>query len=131
MQESLDETIPMDNVTPVDIIPERDENIKWTDFEGRWVKFEDGQTRELVVANPGSVKKEFKSGITTQIEFDVLELDGEKQELGDKVWDVSSNKLIMRLRPIIEKMQASNKPVKLKVTRVGIGVDTNYAVKEI
>jgi len=130
MQEELDETVPEDDVKPEDI-PERQEDIKWTDFEGRRVKFEDGQTRELVVANPGSVKKEFKSGMTTQVEFDVLELDGEKQELGEKVWDISSNKLIMRLKPIIEKMQTSKQSARLKVTRVGIGVDTNYAVKAV
>jgi hypothetical protein len=117
-----------EDVAPNGIVVERQE-IRWPDFEGRFVKLDVERPRLMVLANPGQIDKDFGGEITHSIEFDVLELDGVKYEKGEKVFNTSSRRLIMRLKPIIEKM--GNGSVKLSITKVGDKFDTNYLVKVI
>ena len=122
MEEIIEEKINNDN--------ERQPEITWTDFEGRWVKLDEGEARVMLLANPGQVDKEYSGETVHAVEFDVLELDGHAYVKDEKIFSTSSKKLLTRLKPIVEKIQ-KNGPVKVSITRVGDKFDTNYLVKEV
>lgn len=103
--------------------------IEWPLFEGRYLgKIEENETRVMTLANPGQTEKEFGGELTYGVEFDVLEYEGYTYEPGQKIFNTTSKRLIIALRKAIDKMKTEGK-VKVSITKVGSGYDTNYAVK--
>lgn len=113
----------------VDVSVERDE-IQWTNFEGKFIKLPQEEARVMLLANPGQVQKEFGGEKTYFLEFDVLELDGDKFEEGEKTFSTSSNRLAQRLKPIVKKIKADGSQ-KVSIMKVGDKFDTNYVVKYV
>ncbi len=103
----------------------------WKDVtEGNFVTFEDGEERTLGMTNWYFEDSQFKDadGVPNkQLVADVYELDGKSVT---KKLSNSSKPLLRALKPILLGLDNTTR-VKVRVTRLGDGKNTNYAAKKV
>jgi hypothetical protein len=112
-------------------------SIDWSDMLGSsFIKLDAGVPKKLILKNwhpqvnfKDDKTKEVKKGI----EFDVYGEDGQVyDENSKKTYTVTAIKALVKLRPIIEKAEASGLDwIKVSVIRVGEGKNTQYEVTEL
>lgn len=99
--------------------------INWEDFDKTIVKIDSEREKTLTITEWRNDGKFQKPGIRMK----VIEED-EKQV--SKEFSTTSTRLIRLLRPIIEKADTKGiSKLKLSITRIGSGFETNYLVKEL
>jgi len=111
--------------------------IDWDEMMGgKFVKIEVGKPSRLVLT-AWETQTKFIDETTKKarpgLVFKVTEEDGTKLE-GDEVkeYTVTSIRALSKLRPIIEKAEASGKSsVKVNIVKVGEGRKTEYSIKEL
>ncbi len=103
------------------------QEIKWELFDSPYVKLEDAEPVDLVLANWTPITKTFEGKETPGVRFDVKQQDGREV---NKVYDVTSRILIQTLKPFVESAEKEGKSeFKCRIIRTGTGTRTAYNVK--
>ena len=103
--------------------------VDWSKLEGRYVKFEEGKKKSLIVLawRNGESKFEGDKESRPALVADVISEDGQPVS---KELKVTSFALISKIRPLIEEAERTGKSeLSFNVTRVGKGTGTNYLVE--
>lgn len=103
-------------------------NIDWNAFDSKYTKLTDGW-KTLVLTGWTQATKTNQAGVLTPVlNFTVIQEDG-VQCSSPKTLEVSTRDLIMKLRPFVEKAEASKKAfITVKICRVTTG---KYGVEEV
>jgi hypothetical protein len=91
------------------------------------VKLEPEVRKVLVAKNPVLENKEKFGEMTNCLTVDIIEEDEVQVE---KIWEVSSKRLLKKLRPLFENIEA-DKEVRFSVKRLGDRFDTSYDVETL
>lgn len=101
--------------------------INWENYEGKFFKLEDGQSKTVKMANWRESEILFRGEKKLGIEADILTVNG--NAVSDKILSTSSLQLIQGLRPFFEAAEAEGKTeVEVIISRKGIATDTKYEV---
>lgn len=88
-----------------------------------WIKLESSKTKVLIVTGWFSETRQKFNEMKTVLELQVVEEDGTACE---KIFEVSSIRLLTLLRKALEHRDPASR-VKLAITKIGSGLDTQYA----
>jgi hypothetical protein len=91
-------------------------------LEGKYVKWEEGESKIVVLGNWGQVKKEFKNkdgsvNETLAIEADVYNIDGKEYVEGEKMISQSSFAFKKAIFPLLENSE--HQAIKLRIVNTG------------
>ena len=105
------------------------EIISWDEAltSSAYVKLESEKRKVLVAKNPLLERKEKFGEMTNCLTLDVIEEDEVEVE---KKWEVSSKRLLKKLRPFFENV-AADAEVRFSVKRLGDRFDTSYDVEQL
>ena len=96
--------------------------------EGKFVNWEDNETKEIVLYKWGQVDRDGE----INLEADVLRINGEEFSIGKKLIRTGSRKFVNVVKPFLLQAEAEGKnAILLKITRRGIANNTNYFVERI
>ena len=108
--------------------------------EGKYIKFEDGVTRTVLITNWGAEQGETKfkengKEVIKTVELfcaDVLNADGKAYNPGEKCIESASICFKISIKPFI--LEAQNKgetTLHLRISRKGVANDTTYFIEKI
>ena len=99
---------------------------------GMYLSWEDGETKEILIANWGCYEKETKYGIKTAFRASVLLADGKEYKLGEKIIDTTSINFQRTIKPYLLRADAENKlSLLLEISRKGENTKTVFFIKEL
>lgn len=98
--------------------------INWNDFEKALVKLEKDQEKVLVLGDWKNDNRFQRPGLR-------LHVFEEDNKSVDKELMTTSTRLIKKLKPIVEKAESRGlERIKVGITKIGDGFETNFIVKE-
>ena len=101
--------------------------INWENYEGKFFKLEDGQSKTVKLANWKEAEILFRGEKKSGIEADILAVNG--NPVTDKVLSTSSLQLIQGLRPFMEAAEKEDKTeIEVIISRKGVATETRYEV---
>ena len=92
-----------------------------------FVKIESEKRKVLVAKNPVLENKEKFGEMSNCLTMDVVEEDGVEVE---KIWEVSSKRLLRKLRPLFEGVEPDTE-VRFSIKRLGDRFDTSYDIEKL
>ncbi len=108
---------------------EAQQTIDFSLFESKYIKLELDEPKTLTITGWEPTKATYDTGEVPAVRFTVTQED---ERSVDKVWVVSSKRLINELRSFIERCEKLDQPsFRVRVLRSGIGKSTRYHVKEV
>ena len=105
-----------------------EEKIDWDLFESQYFKVSENPT-DITLTKWGQVKREFQGKEQIGIKCIVIRVNGQPVS---KELVTTSKRLISALRPHLESAEKENKKeVTVRAFKSGVGVNTQYKVKDV
>lgn len=96
--------------------------------EGKFLNWEDGETKIIVLHNWGQVDRDGR----LNLEADVLKIDGVEIKVGEKIIRTNSINFIKAVKPHLQAAEKEGKnAVLLKISRQGLQANTKYFVEKV
>jgi hypothetical protein len=99
---------------------------------GVYCGWEDNEEKNVLITEWGQYEKDTDKGKKLCFRATVLNIDGRKYEVGEKMIDTTSIAFQKAIKPyILEAMENEDTTLCLRIIRVGEGKDTKYSIKKI
>lgn len=97
---------------------------------GKFVSWEDGETKQVLITNWGQYVKKTDDGNKIAFRAAVLNMNGREYLLGDKIIDTTSMAFHKEIKPyVLDADKLKQMVLNLEITRKGDKMKTTYFIK--